>query len=115
MNVRISFRNMDHSDSAENYVNQALQKTYKLLGKEPEPIQFEIILEAHREHHHHKVEIRLSSKHNHFVVKHEGDDLYKQVDRVVKVLTEEIKKNKGKYLNKRNHKSKIKAIEETEE
>ena len=116
MNVQISFRGMDHSDSAENYVKQALEdKVFKLLEKEPEPIKFEVILEAHRAHTHHKVEIRLHSKHNHSIVEHEGDDLYCEIDHVVKVLAEDIKKNKGKYLDKRNHKSEIVEQEDTEE
>lgn len=103
MNVQITFRGMDHSNAAEDYVKQALEKTYKFLEKEPEPIQFEVILEAHREHTHHLVEIRIHSKHNHFIVKEEGSDLYAQIDRVVKILIEEIKKQKSKYLDKRNH------------
>lgn len=107
MNIQISFRGMDHSDLTEQYVRKALEKAYKFLEKEPEPIKFEVILEAHRAHTHHKVEIRMHSKHNHFIVEHEGDDLYCEIDHVVKVLIEDIKKNKGKYLDRRNHKPEI--------
>lgn len=105
MKMSISFRGMDHSSSAQNYVENALKKkVYKFLEKEPEPIKIEVILEAHRQHHHHKVEVRIRSKHNHFIVEHEGPDLYKEIDVVVKRLIEEVKKQKSKYLDKRNHK-----------
>jgi len=103
MKIRISFRGMDHSNAAQEYIEKALQKIYKFIEKEPEPIQFDVILEAHRQHHHHKVEIRMRSKHNHFIVEHEGPDLYREVDHVIKRLIEDIKRKKGKYLDKRNH------------
>jgi ribosomal subunit interface protein len=103
MNIQITFRGMDHSDAVENYVKIALEKVYKFIKKEPDPITFEIILEAHRQHHHHKAEIRLHSKHYRFLVEHEGPDLYTEIDYVVKHVIEEIKKEKGKALDKRNH------------
>lgn len=104
MNVRISFRGMDHSDSIENYARKELEaKVFKLLTKEPEPISLDLVLSASHAHAHHEVELRISSKHNHFIVKHEGPDLYIELDRVVKITAEEIKKQKGKYLDKRNH------------
>lgn len=104
MNTQITFRGMDHSDSVENYTKVALEKLYKFIEKEPEPINLEIVLEAHRQHHHHKVEIRIRSKHYHFLVEHEGPDLYTEIDYVVKHLIEEIKKEKSKALDKRNEK-----------
>ncbi|MCF7899909.1 HPF/RaiA family ribosome-associated protein [Candidatus Babeliales bacterium] len=105
MNIQISFRGMDHSDLAENYVHLALEKVAKYLEKEPDPITIEVLLEAHRVHAHHKVEIRIHSKHNHFIIKHEGEDLYYEIDHVIKVLIEEIKKNKNKNIDQRNQKA----------
>lgn len=102
MNIRISFRGMEHSDALTTYTNEALEKVFKFIEREPEPIQVDVILEAHRQHHHHKVEIRMSSKHYHFLLAHEGPDIYQEIDHVVKVLIEDIKKIKGKNLDKRN-------------
>lgn len=104
MNIRISFRNMEHSDALATYTNEALQKIFKFIEKEPEPMHIDVILEAHRQHHHHKVEIRMSSKHYHFLLSHEGPDIYQEIDHVIKVLIEDIKKTKGKNLDKRHEK-----------
>jgi len=104
MNVRITFRGMDHSNSIEEYARKELEsKIFKLLKKEPDPISFDLVLSAGRTHAHHEVELRLNSKHNHFMIKHEGADLYIELDHVIKVMAEEIKKQKGKYLDKRDH------------
>lgn len=104
MNMRISFRGMDHSDSIENYAKKELElKVFKFLQKEPDPIYLDLVLSAGRTHAHHEVELRINSKHNHFIVKHEGPDLYVQIDHVIKIMAEEIKKQKSKDLDKRNH------------
>ena len=102
MNIKISFRNMEHSDALTTYTHEALEKIFKFIEREPEPIQIDVILEAHKQHAHHKVEIRMSSKHYHFLLAHEGADIYQQIDHVVKVLIEDIKKTKGKNLDKRD-------------
>ncbi len=104
MNIRISFRNMEHSDALTQYTNEALEKVYKFIEREPEPIQIDVILEAHRQHAHHKVEIRMNSKHYHFLLAHEGPDIYLLIDHVIKILIEDIKKTKGKNLDKRYEK-----------
>lgn len=115
MNIQISFRAMDHSDSTEKYTQKALEKVKKFLGKEPSPIKIEVVLEANRVHAHHQVEIRLHSKNYHFIVKHEGADLYAEIDRVVKTLIEEIKKNKNKLLDKRKQKPEMVIPEDKDE
>jgi len=103
MNVRISFRGMDHSDSIENYAKKELEaKVFKFLKKEPDPISLDLVLSAGKTHAHHQVELRLNSKHNHFIVKHEGADLYAEIDYVIKIMAEEIKKQKSKFLDKRD-------------
>lgn len=102
MNIKITFRNMEHSDALDTYTREGLEKIFKFIEKEPEPINIDVILEAHRQHHHHKVEIRMSSKHYHFLLAHEGPEIYKEIDHVIKVLIEDIKKEKGKMLSKRH-------------
>ncbi len=103
MNIRITFRGMDHSDAMEAYVREGLQKVLHLLQKEQDPLVIECVLDAARQHHHHKVEIRLKSKHYHCVVAHEAPDMYPLIDHVIKVIVEDIKKQKDKAIDKRNH------------
>jgi ribosomal subunit interface protein len=111
MKVQITFRAMEHSQAVEHYVQEGLQKLYKFLQKEPDPINIEVILEAHRQHHHHKVEIRIHSKHNHAIVEHEGPDLYQAIDYVIKHLIAEVKKQKDKFVDKHKHAGKVRAID----
>ena len=103
MNVRIAFRGMDHSNAMETYAREAMQKINTFLKSEHEPISLDCVLEAARQHHHHKVEIRLTSKHYHTVVVQEGPELYLLIDTAVKITVEDIKKQKDKALSKRNH------------
>ncbi len=104
MNIRIAFRNMEHSVAIENYVNKELEKVTKFLQKEDgDTINIDVVLDAKRTHHHHHVEIRLSSKHYHLIASHEGPDLYLEIDHVVKTMVSEVKKQKERNLDKRNH------------
>lgn len=103
MNIRIAFRGMDHSNSIEEYANKELDKLSKFLSREPEPIYLDLVLEAGREHLHHKVELRINSKHFHFITSREGKDLYQELDHVIKIMGQEVKKHKEKALDKRNH------------
>jgi len=111
MKVQITFRAMEHSQAVERYVQEGLQKLHKFLQKEPDPINIEVILEAHRQHHHHKVEIRIHSKHNHAIVEHEGPDLYQAIDYVIKHLIAEVKKRKDKFVDKQKHAGTVRALD----
>lgn len=102
MNTRIVFRGMEHSQLLEDYAREALSKTDKFLENEPDPVQIDVVLEAHKQHQHHKVEVRLKSKSHHIVMSHEGADIYVVIDYVIKHVIEEIKKNKDKMLGKRH-------------
>lgn len=103
MNVRIAFRGMDHSDSVENYANQEIEKLTKYLHKEPEPLYFDLVLEADKNKTHHKVELRVNGKNLHLMASREGADLYQEIDHVIKIMGKELQKHKEKALDKRNH------------
>jgi ribosomal subunit interface protein len=103
MNIRIAFRGMDHSDSVENYANKELEKLTKFLNEAFEPIYFDLVLQADHNHTHHKVELRVNGKNLHLMASREGKDLYQELDHVIKIMGQEIKKHKSKALDKRNH------------
>ncbi len=104
MDIRIVFRGMDHSDAIESYINEELEhKVLKFLQKEDDLVHFDVVLDAGKIHAHHHVEIRLRSKHYHFVASHEGPDCYAVIDHVIKVVVEDIKKQKDRALSERNH------------
>ncbi|MFT6765229.1 MAG: ribosomal subunit interface protein [Alteromonas naphthalenivorans] len=103
MNIRIAFRGMDHSDLAEKYANKELEKLTKYLNQDLEPLYIDLVLQADHNNTHHKVELRLNGKNLHLMASREGKDLYQEIDHVVKVMGKELKKHKGKALDKRNH------------
>ena len=103
MNIRIAFRGMNHSASIEEYARKELEKLRKFLHNEQEPIFFDLVLEADSQHLHHKVELRVNSKHFHLMANREGKDLYLELDHVIKIMKQEVKKHKEKALDKRNH------------
>lgn len=103
MDIRITFRHTEHSVALENHARKELEKVTKLLQKEDDLIHIDFMLDAARVHAHHKVELRLNSKHYHLIASDEGADLYLLIDHVVKTMAHEIKKHKEKNLDKRNH------------
>jgi ribosomal subunit interface protein len=103
MKIRIAFRGMEHSNAMEEYASNKMVKLEKFLQKEPEPLYVDLVLEAARQHHHHKVEIRINSKHHHIMVHSEGPDLYLQIDATVDKAVHEAKKDKERMLDARNH------------
>ena len=104
MNIKVVFRGMDHSNSIEEYARNELEdKIFKFLQNEPEPIFFDFIFSAGKPHSKHTAELRLNSKHNHYIVKNEDLDLYLAINHVIKITVAEIKKNKSKYFDKRDH------------
>ena len=103
MNIRIAFRGMDHSDSVENYANKEMGKLTKYLHQEPDPIYFDLVLQADKNKTHHQVELRVNGKDLHFMASREGADLYQEIDHVIKIMGKELQKHKEKALDKRNH------------
>lgn len=103
MKIRMAFRGMEHSNAMEEYASKKLGKLEKFLQKEPEPLYVDLVLEAARQHHHHKVEIRINNKHHHIMVHSEGPDLYLQIDATVDKAVHEAKKDKERMIDARNH------------
>lgn len=94
---------MEHSNAMEEYARKEIKRVEKFLQSEPEPIHFDLVLEAARQHHHHKVELRINTKHYHVIAHSEGADMYQQIDLTIDKATKEVKKAKEKALDERNH------------
>ncbi len=103
MKIRIAFRGMEHSNAMEEYASKKMEKLERFLQKEPEPLYVDLVLEAARQHHHHKVELRINSKHHQINVHSEGPDLYLQIDATVDKAVHEAKKDKERAIDARNH------------
>ncbi len=103
MHKRITFRNMDHSDVMEDYINQQLAKIESFLENEPTPIYIDIILEASKVREHPRAEFRLKTANYDLVsnYEHAGVDLYDVIDRIIDVMYKQLRESKDKGLDKR--------------
>lgn len=102
MRPTITFRGMESSPTIEQYIQERIKKIDRILDREPSPKNLEVVLVANPVHHHHEIEARLHSANYHVRAHVEGSDLYERIDRVFDVLVGEIRKQKDKWLSKRN-------------
>ncbi len=103
MHKRVTFRNMDHSDVMEEYVNQQLAKIETFLENEPTPIYIDVVLEASKVREHPRAELRIKTCHYDLVSNYEysGVDMYDVIDRVIDVMYKQLRAAKEKGLDKR--------------
>lgn len=90
MDKKITFRQMDHSQVMEDYINQQLVKIEKILEHEREPIFFEIVLEPSKVHAHNKVHILVKTPRYYLNSDYEGPEFYDVLDRVIDTMYRQI-------------------------
>ena len=97
------FKNMEHSDTMQDYVNHKLEKVEKFLKREHDPIYIDVILEQSSAHVHPRVEIRIKTPHFEEVAnhEHEGTEIYEAIDRAVDVMYRLLLQHKEKEISKR--------------
>jgi ribosomal subunit interface protein len=103
MNKRIVFRGMEHSPTIEEQVNTRLVRTETFLENERDPVTIDVILEAHRTHHHHRVEIHVKSPNYDVIAHHEGPDMHDEINRVTETIYRELLNKKRERIDDRNH------------
>lgn len=103
MHKRITFRNMDHSDVMEQYINQQLAKIEEFLENERTPIYIDIVLEASKVREHPRAELRVKAPHFDLIsnYEHTGDDMYDVIDRVIDIMYHELHEYKKKECDNR--------------
>lgn len=112
MHKRITFRNMDHVASIENYANNRLHKVEHFLERESSPVSIDLVLEPSKVHEHHRVELRVKSPSYDLISNFEGPEFYKVLDHVVDIMMGELTKEKRKEVDSRkNHIKAGKAFE----
>jgi ribosomal subunit interface protein len=96
--VSITFRHMDHSDALDQYARKKLEKVDKLISSERTPIFIELVLEAQRTHHHHRVELRVKTPNYDLIAHKTGPEMYAVIDDVIDTMADEIRRAKDKRL-----------------
>lgn len=94
---RVAFRGMEHSPVLEEFAQKHLEKIERLLVSEPTPIYIDLVLEAHHTHAYHIVELHVVTPHFDLIAKHEGPEMYQEVDKVTDLMVQEIRKAKDKF------------------
>lgn len=100
MELKMTFRGMDHTDAIEEYVVKNLTKFKKYLGKEdPDATFLHVILEGNHNHDIYEIEMRLKSPHFDIVVEREAHKMYPLIDEVVHIMERELKDSKEKFID----------------
>lgn len=103
MHKRITFRNMDHVSSIENYANRRLDKVEHFLQNEKTPVYIDLVLEPSKVHEHHHIELRVKSPHYDLISNYEGPEFYNVLDHVVDTMISELTEEKRKIVDERKH------------
>lgn len=90
MYKKITFRSMDYSEAFEEHVLTKATKLDKFFKREPQPINIEIIFQAHTGKHYYTAEIIIKSKNYNLVAALEGQDLYRMIDQLIDKIVRNI-------------------------
>lgn len=110
MHKRITFRGMDHSPVIEEYCNGQLVKVEEFIKNEREPMYIDLVLEAERTHHHHRVELRIKTPNYDVITHYEGPDMYDVIDRVIDTMYHELREAKRKLNDEEKTKDSYKGV-----
>jgi len=109
MPKRITFRGMSHSPVIEEYCNDQLSKVEEFIENEREPIRLDLVLEAERTHHHHRVELRIKTPNYDLISNYEGPDMYDVIDRVIDTMYHNLTQAKKKLVDENKTADKYKG------
>jgi len=102
MQIKISFKNMPHSDPLEQHTRQKLEKLHELLqandGKPPFFVEF--WLTANKLHPHHSAKLHLKTSLFDLNAHDEDTDLYVVIDNTIDKMVTLVRKEKSKQHDK---------------
>ena len=102
MNIKVSFKNMPHSNPMELHANQKLAKVFDLLKNQAEatPFNIELWLKANKQHPHHSANLHIKTAFFDLNSHDEGPDMYVVIDNAVDKMVIILKKEKARFLDK---------------
>ena len=108
MKIDITFRNMEHTQAIEDYVNTNTNKFKKYFGHEDTGAIFiHVILDGHFKHHKYDAEIRVKTPNYNLVANREGKDMYPLIDEVLHIMEKELQNAKQKRVDDLRKRTKI--------
>ena len=109
MNKRLTWRGMENTPVLEEFAQKHLEKIEKLLANERSPIMIDLMCEAHPNHAHNKVELRVQTPNFDLIAHHEGPELYQEIDRVTDKMVGEIRRAKERLVDEAKKKDTYKS------
>lgn len=102
MSKRITFREMEHSDAMQEYINGQLSKIEEFLEDEPSPMHIDMVLMASKVREHPRAELRIKTPNYDLVTnyEHEGVDMYDVIDRVIDTMYSRLREAKKRRVDK---------------
>ncbi|MET0595049.1 MAG: ribosome-associated translation inhibitor RaiA [Polyangiaceae bacterium] len=86
MNIAITFRHIEPSESVKKYAQEKIAKLQKFLRQ---PMQANVTLDMEKLEH--RVEVRISSGSEHYHGKEQNEDMYASIDVVVDKVERQIR------------------------
>ena len=108
MNINITFRHLEATDSIKAYATEKVGKLQKFL-KQPMTVKVTLSLEKHA----HMAEVRVSAGSEHHEAHETSDDMYASIDKVIDKLERQIQASKDAHNSRRRRGESLRdALEE---
>ena len=105
MHVNITIKGLDgdgKSAAIKNYIIEYFSKIEDFLGCESwAPINVDLVATISALHANHEFELHIRGPHFKVIVKKDGDDIYKLINRVIDVALEDLHRHKRKMVDKK--------------
>jgi len=97
MNIAITFRHMDSTDSVKGYATEKVAKIQKFLRQ---PMKGQVTLSCQQDRLH-SAEVDIHSGHDHFHATETSEDMYASIDKVVDKIERQVRSVKGATTTKK--------------
>lgn len=91
MNITITFRHMESTESVKTYATDKVAKIQKFLRQ---PLKGQVTLSTQQERLH-SVEVDVHAGHEHFHAHETSEDMYASIDKVIDKIERQIRSAKG--------------------
>jgi ribosomal subunit interface protein len=99
---QFTFRGMEHSATIEEYARNQFEKIERFLSHEKEPQYIHMIFTAGFTHHHHRVELQVTTPNYELIAHREGPEFYDLVSQVFDIMYHQLTEAKRKMIDERH-------------
>lgn len=100
MQKKVTFSGREHSAVLDKHIDVQLEKLERLLHDEPSPRFIELTVETHEVHQINRVAGLVKTPHFECFAKHEGPEIYTEINEVVDRLVDQLRNEKKKLVDR---------------